>query len=423
MQPILNRTQQASFLDALSADIAAASRSLGLLLMQVNDIGELNLRLGYRTVDALLALFAERLRGGFPRDKVVRVGTARFAIVLLDLRNEAHALLAANKVARLGAAPLEIGGKSVAVSIAQGVALAPAHGSTGDDVLRCAESALVTALGKRNSVVLFSADQASARNKLAQIDDELAHALESGGIEVAFQPQIELASGRVVGAEALLRCRSRTGEWLRPDLVIRSAERTGTLGLVTSAVLNTALRYASDWSDPSMAVSVNASTPSLLDPDFVASIASAATIWNRRMETLTIELTETTIMESPEQSLATMRRLRGLGARVALDDFGTGYSSLAYFKDIPANELKVDRSFVMNMLTSAADRAIVETVIKLAHTFGLSVVAEGVETAAILAALRDLECDVAQGYFFARPLAPAAYAEWLRSYAATPNSH
>jgi EAL domain-containing protein (putative c-di-GMP-specific phosphodiesterase class I) len=110
-----------------------------------------------------------------------------------------------------------------------------------------------------------------------------------------------------------------------------------------------------------------------------------------------------------------MRRLRELGARVALDDFGTGYSSLAYFKDIPATELKVDKSFVMNMLTERADRAIVDTVIKLAHAFGLSVVAEGVEDVAVLAALRELHCDVAQGYYFSRPLAPAAYAEWLRS--------
>jgi EAL domain-containing protein (putative c-di-GMP-specific phosphodiesterase class I) len=164
-------------------------------------------------------------------------------------------------------------------------------------------------------------------------------------------------------------------------------------------------------------VSINVSTPSLLDPDFVATVASAASIWNRPLETLTVELTETTIMESPEQSLATMRRLRELGARVALDDFGMGYSSLAYFRDIPANELKVDKSFVLNMLTHAADRAIVDTVIKLAHAFGLSVVAEGVEDARILEALRELRCDVAQGYFYSRPLAPTAYTEWLRASA------
>jgi diguanylate cyclase (GGDEF)-like protein len=409
----LNRTKQSSFLEALDATIANATHPLGLLLLQLYDISELNSRVGYRRVDDALALFAERLGGGFARDKVVRVGTARFAIVLDSLKSEAHAILATNKVQRLAEAPLEVDGKAIAFRVTQGVAIAPQHGDRGARLFRCAEVALEMAAARHPAVAVYSPGEAAEREKLAEIDGELKRALDSGGIEVAFQPQIELATGRAVAAEALLRCQSAAGEALSPELVIRSAERTGRLGLVTSAVLNTALRYAADWPDRSLGLSVNVSTPSLLDPDFVAMITNACSIWGRSLDTLTVELTESTIMDSPEQSFATMRRLCDLGARVSLDDFGTGYSSLAYFKDIPANELKVDKSFVMNMLTHAADRAIVDTVIKLAHAFGLSVVAEGVEDAAILAALRELGCDIAQGYFFSRPLAPAAYATWL----------
>ncbi len=417
MRPLLNRTKQSSFLAALRSDLAGATGALGLLIVQVGELGELNLRFGYAQVDQILELFAARLSHGFPRDKVVRIGTARFAILLHGPKNEAHALLAANKVQRLAEAPFELGAQAATVSVAQGVALAPQHAKTAEDLLLCAEAALEAALdaafGPRNAITLYSSADAEQRHKLAEIDAELAWALDCGGIEVAFQPQIDIASGRAVGAEALLRCRGHTGDWLPPELVIKSAERTGRLALVTSAVLNTALRYAAEWPDPRLGVSINVSTPSLLDPDFVATIDSAAKIWGRPLDTLTVELTETTIMDSPEQSFASMRRLRELGARVSLDDFGTGYSSLAYFKGIPANELKVDKSFVFKMLAHAADRSIVDTVIKLAHAFGLSVVAEGVEDAATFAALRELRCDVAQGYFFSRPLAPAAYQKWL----------
>jgi predicted signal transduction protein with EAL and GGDEF domain len=414
MHASLNRTNQSSFLHALGADMAAAAPGvLGLLLVQLNAIGELNRRLGYREVDVLLDVLARELSGGFPRHKVVRIGTARFAIVLHELKNEAHALLAANKVQRLVTAPLQLGGATVTPTVVQGVALAPHHAGNAEGLLRCAEAALEAALGGRDGIVLFSPTENSQRIKLVAIDDELTRVLSNGGIDVAFQPQIEVASGRTLGAEALLRCRGESCDWLPPELVIRSAERTGRLALVTSSILHTALRYAADWPDRAMGLSINVSTPSLLEPDFVATIESAAKIWNRPLETLTIELTETTIMDSPEQSFATMHRLRELGARVSLDDFGTGYSSLAYFKGIPANELKIDKSFVMNMRTEPHDCAIVDTVIKLAHAFGLSVVAEGVEDVETLAALRDLRCDVAQGYFFSRPLLNAAYASWL----------
>ena len=416
MHSLLNRTTQSSFLTALTDDIADLTGSLGLLLVQVNNIGELNLHHGYRVVDLALTHFAERLADGFSRDKVVRVGTARFAIVLRSLGSTAHALLAANKVRQISAMPLEPSETPVAITVAQGAAVAPEHGETAEDLLRCAESALLSAGSKRDAIVLYSPEQATERLRLARVDEELGRALEAGGIEVAFQPQVDIASGRTVGAEALLRCRTRSGEWLPPELVIRSAERSGRLTLVTSAVLNTALRYAADWPDRSMSVSINVSAPSLLDSDFVSTIASAAEIWNRPLERLTIELTETTIMDSPEESLATMRQLRTRGARVALDDFGVGYSSLSYFRDIPATELKVDKSFVSSMLKYAADRAIVDTVIKLAHAFGLSVVAEGVEDASVLELLRVLGCDVAQGYYYSRPLAPASFAKWLASH-------
>jgi diguanylate cyclase (GGDEF)-like protein len=411
--PALNRTRQSAFIEDLETELAATQRTLGLLLVQLADIAELNLRLGYRTVDAALTILAARLAEGFSRDKVVRIGTGRFAIVLRDVKSDAYALLAANKVRRLAEPPLEIGDRAVQVSLAQGVALGPQHAASAEGLFRCAETALEVAREARDSVALYNPDKAAERNTLARLDEELARALREGGLEVVFQPQIEIRSGRLAGAEALLRCRGSDGTWLSPELLIKCAERTGRLAQVTAAVLNTALRYAAEWPDVLLGVSVNASVQSLLDEDFVATVETAVGLWHRRPDTLTVEITESAFMENPQRSFATMRRLRDLGVRVAIDDFGTGYSSLSYFRDIPANELKVDKSFVLRMLAHAADRGIVGTVIGLAHAFGLRVVAEGVEDRETLDLLREMRCDYAQGFLIGRPMPPPAFAAWL----------
>jgi len=414
----LNRTLQSVFLDDLEAVLSSAEgASVGLLLVQLKSISDLNQALGYRTVDTALTLLASRLADGFSaRTKVVRVGTGRFAIVLDALKNEAHALLAANKVQRLVEAPFEIQDGKVKIDVAQGVALFPQHAANGDELFRCAESALDFAKNQQDAVVLYNPERLAERNELHRIESELTRALEQGGLEVVFQPQIDLRTGRPIGAEALLRCRDSEGASISPELLIQAAERTQRLPQVTSAILNTALRYAAEWPDQKLGLSINASTHSFKHPDFVASVTSAASIWNRAPNTLTVEVTESAFIDEPEKTFSTMRQLRNLGARVSIDDFGTGYSSLSYFKDIPANELKVDKSFVLGMLNHEADRGIVRTVVNLAHSFGLQVVAEGVEDEATLNMLRSMGCDVVQGYLISRPLAPASFVDWLRSH-------
>jgi EAL domain-containing protein (putative c-di-GMP-specific phosphodiesterase class I) len=209
----------------------------------------------------------------------------------------------------------------------------------------------------------------------------------------------------------LLRCRDTSGAFIPPETLIQAAERTGQLGQLTSIMLNAALRYAANWpkSPGGNRVSVNVSAQSLKDPELCESVASAMSVWGTAADDLTIEVTESALMDDPGRSFNTLRELRRLGVRVAIDDFGTGYSSLSYFKNIPANELKVDKSFVFAMLEDSADRKIVETVINLAHAFGLEVVAEGVEDEATYELLGELRCDVAQGYLFGKPVSPGDY--------------
>ena len=420
-QSVLNRTLQSAFLDDLDAVIVSASAPLGLLLVQLKDISELNLAFGYRVVDLTLTALAERLAAGFARTKVVRVGTGRFAVVLEALKSDGYALLAANKVQRLVEAPFQVEQCSVKVDVVQGVALAPLHATNGQALFRCAETALELARDRHDGAVLYSAERVAERTELHRIDVELGYALQDGRVETWFQPQIDLRTGRPSGAEALLRCRGRDGAWIAPELLVRSAERNGRLAELTRAVFNTALRCAAEWPEPHLRLSVNASTHNLKDRDFVMVVEGAAGVWNRPLDALTIEITETAFIDEPQKSLAAMRSLRELGARVAIDDFGTGYSSLSYFKDIPANELKVDKTFVLGMLAYEADRRIVSAVIHLAHAFGLEVVAEGLEDEATLELLRGMECDVVQGFLLGRPMSPAVFADWLgRASAAAP---
>lgn len=422
MQPsdyaILNRTEQATFLALLEREIdaqAKAASGLCLVLVQIWNVNELNLSFGYQGVDAELAALASRLRQGFGKHGAcMRIGTKRFALLLRDVRAESHALLAANKVERLlrEVAAHEADGP-IKLEAMQGIALCPAHATSAEALFRAAEIALLVAR-ESSGIAIHSPAAATKFGQLRRVEAGLRYALENGGIETYFQPQINLATGAVHGAEALLRCRDQDGTFLPPEAVIQVAERTRLLDDVTAAVFSTALRYAAEWPDGRHNLSVNVSTKNLKDRNLSESILSLLKIWGRKPESLTVEITEGAFMEEPQTSFVTMRALRAAGMRVAIDDFGTGYSSLSYFKDIPANELKIDKSFVFNMRESDADRRIVKATIDLAHAFDLHVVAEGVEDLASAQKLRALGCNLAQGYWIGKPMAPAAYLEWLR---------
>lgn len=414
---VLNRTRQAVFLERLEREIEAASArgdGFGVLLLRLRDFDELNLALGYAAVDALLADVAERLEAGFSGQAAcMRVGTKRFALVLGGVTAPAYALLAASKAERIvHDTPVPGGALRARLDAALGIALYPEHAASAERLLQAAEAALTTALAT-DRIAVYDADSTSEVRALQRAEAALAHALEHGGIEVCFQPQVDLATGAAVGAEALLRCRDADGAPVSPELIVQAAARARLLADMSRAVLNTALRYASEWPVDDCCVSFNVSPQSLKDADFTESIESTLGLWNRRAELVGIEITESAFMDDPDTSMPIMRRLRDRGMRVSIDDFGTGYSSFAYFKNIPANELKVDKSFVQNMHGSDADRRIVQAVVALAHQFELEVVAEGVENRETLEVLRALGCDVAQGFWVGRPMRPAEFSDWL----------
>jgi EAL domain-containing protein (putative c-di-GMP-specific phosphodiesterase class I) len=242
--------------------------------------------------------------------------------------------------------------------------------------------------------------------------------LRAGRVETYFQPQVDIRSGRPTGAEALLRCRDDNGDFISPEVVVEAAERMHLLNDITYVIMNAALRHCVEWRRliPNPNVSVNVSLSTLLDPDFIDSVVSILGLWGAEPGNLTIEITESTFMADPDRSFEVMSELKDMGISVAVDDFGTGYSSLSYFKSIPARELKIDRSFVMNMVRDLVDQKLVRTVINLAHEFDLKVVAEGVEDEASLQMLMELGCDIAQGYFFGKPMPAAQFQTWLQGH-------
>jgi EAL domain-containing protein (putative c-di-GMP-specific phosphodiesterase class I) len=252
------------------------------------------------------------------------------------------------------------------------------------------------------------------------LDLELERAIRANDLHVAYQPVIEIATGRPVMAEALTRWRHPQAGDVPATTIIGIAERTGLIGSLTFWILNSVLRNAAQLRKEGLVLrfSVNLSTRSLTDVELPTLVDQALKTWGVAPETLTLEITESSVIADAERSMAMLTRLKGVGVRLSIDDFGTGYSSLSYLKRFPLDELKIDRSFVADLLTNRGDQQIVHAVIDLAHNFELRAVAEGVEDAAVLAELKRLGCDLAQGYHFSRPLTERVFHDWWAQHAA-----
>ncbi|MEA2167233.1 MAG: hypothetical protein QOF76_533, partial [Solirubrobacteraceae bacterium] len=247
---------------------------------------------------------------------------------------------------------------------------------------------------------------------------ELRRAIENGELVLHYQPKIDVASGRVVGAEALCRWQHPTLGLVMPDDFVPMAEHTGLITPLTKTVLNIALAQIARWRDAGnrMSVAVNLSARSFLDSQLLDELPGMLEAWGVDPALLELEITESMIVGDPERARAVLGRLNDLGVTLAIDDFGTGYSSLAYLRALPVDEIKIDRSFVMEMAGTDSGETIVRSIIDLAHNLGLRAVAEGVEDQGLLTRLTELGCDVAQGYYISRPLPVARFEQWMASY-------
>jgi EAL domain-containing protein (putative c-di-GMP-specific phosphodiesterase class I)/GGDEF domain-containing protein len=271
-------------------------------------------------------------------------------------------------------------------------------------------------------VRIVTAQSSTEVNQRRQLEHELREALFANELDVHFQPQVSLETGRCTGAEALVRWTRRDGTRVNPGLIAAICEARGLMTQMTLFVMNTTLRHLMAWNSQGIdaRVSVNLSAVTLADPAFPSLVGHALDTWSIAASRLTLELTETAVVRHEQSAMQFMKEIRERGCGLALDDFGTGYSSFNYLRQFPLTELKIDQSFVRNLATDASDRRIVLALVDLAHTFGMHALAEGVEDAPSAQALRELGCDLAQGYHYARPMPQAEFIDWWRTFNRAP---
>jgi diguanylate cyclase (GGDEF)-like protein/PAS domain S-box-containing protein len=407
------------FRDRMDRAVKAARRTGGrvaVLLMDLDRFKEINDALGHAAGDSLLIELSRRLEGVLrASDTVARLGGDEFALLLPDPKVPEDVLAAAERVRAAIEAPVVVQELPLAVEVSIGIALFPDDGQDVETLLQRADSAMYKA--KEDNSGLRFYDDASRRHDTARLTlvGELRRALEKRELALYYQPKATLADGEVHSVEALLRWNHPDRGLVLPDDFIPLVQQTGLMKPLTLYVIDEALRQARAWQEEGLqlSIAVNLSNRNLLDVQFPDHVAELLERWDVDPSLLQLEISESTMLADPARTKSVLERLSAMGIRLSIDDFGTGYSSLAYLKRLPVNEIKIDRSFVMNMDESEDDAVIVRSTIDLGRNLGLEVVAEGVESERSWDRLRALGCTVAQGYYLSRPVPAAELRTWL----------
>lgn len=420
--PLTALPNRVQFRDAVREALDAAAirgGTVAVVMLDLDRFKHVNDVLGYRFGDLLLKGVAERLTQQIVRgdDLVARLGGDEFA-VLLRQGDAALAQTVAARIARAFDAPLTLEEHKVDMGAGIGMAVAPAHANDADTLLSRAEVAMYAAKRRTSGPLMYDASIDAASAQTLSLLSELRQAVEHGELRLFLQPKLALDSGSVVGAEALVRWQHPQRGLVPPAQFIPFAEQTGFIRALTMWVFEEAARLWLELHGEGIALmlSVNLSTRDLLDQDLPQKFEALLIRHQVPAEAFCLEITESAIMDDPQRALGVLHRLSGLGFKLSIDDFGTGYSSLAYLKKLPVDELKIDKSFVMSMETDLEDAKIVRSTIDLAHNLGLSVVAEGVETAKAWDLLRALNCDQAQGYHMGKPMPSSDFRRWSTSW-------
>ena len=401
---------------ALQAGVRSG-RPVGVLLLDLDNFKEVNDTLGHHSGDLLLQQVAARLsgtlRGG---DSVARLGGDEFVVLLTDLRLAAEAEAAAQRIIGALSDPFVIDEVSLDIEASIGVATSPQHGTEMESLLQHADIGMYVAKASRSGVAVYSPETDRRTPRQLGMLGQLRRAVnDSSQLVLHYQPKVALATGELKGVEALVRWQHPTEGLLLPAEFIPLAEQTGLIHPLTVLILEQALVQSKIWSDAGLRlpIAVNISARNLLDTTFPALVGRLLREHHAEPANLELEITESAIMVDPEKAIAVLIRLRALGVVLTIDDFGTGYSSMTRLAKLPVQQLKIDQSFVTHMTADSKDAAIVRSCIELGRNLGMTVVAEGVETAGVWNQLMALGCDQAQGYFLGTPMPAEGIAAWV----------
>ena len=410
------------FYDRLKQALAHARRNSGVsavLFIDLDRFKSVNDTLGHAHGDELLQKISERLRpcvrGG---DTVGRLGGDEFAVILNELVASQDAGLVAQNILDALAAPFDVAGNEIYATASIGISIYPSDSDNVDTLIRDADAAMYSAKAAGRNVYRYYTGEMNQRAlEKMQLEGKLRHALEREEFRLHFQPKVDIGTGEIAGFEALLRWQPPDSALVPPDRFIPLLEETGLIVPVGEWVIRAACAQVGRWIRAGMRavpIAVNLSARQFHQQDLCAVVRKSLEEHGIAARFMELEITESAAMQNADASIATLRDLKALGVHLSIDDFGTGYSSLSYLKRLPVDTVKIDRSFVTDLATNPDDASIAQAIINMAHTLGLKVVAEGVETASQLAFLSLHGCDQMQGYYFSKPLPEAEVTEMLR---------
>lgn len=414
-----NRLLLTERLTKLIAESGQAGKTFALLYADLDDFREVNDAFGHEAGNTVLRELGRRLgQVSTSNDAVTRFAADQFGIVFPMGTGRREAVAASERILGFLRQPFLLGPQAVHLDLSMGIVIFPDHGSEAEALLDHAELAMFAAKRSQTRYRTYGAELDPHSQKRIALAVDLRHALVASELVLYYQPQVDLVSGAVVGAEALLRWQDPERGLVPPMHFIPLAEQNGLILEITPWVVREALRQVQSWREENfdLRVSVNVAMRNLHDPQFSKEIETLIGSSGLPAQTLTLEITEGTIMLEADRILNVLQRFRKMGIGIAIDNFGTGYSSLSYLSRLRVDEIKIDKSFVMG-LGERGNRAIVESVIELGRAFDLRVVAEGLKNEATLAEMAALKCPVAQGFHFSAPMPAESFKAWTQAWA------
>ncbi len=412
-----SREDLLKLLDRETAIARATNGRLAVLILELRRVDRLQALLRGPAPATTMSLVIERLRKALRNeDRLAALGDEQVCVVLPRLAHQSQAVLAAVKLLRALDRPIAFEGGAAVLRPCVGIATLPEHGFDPAELLMAADVSRHIAATREEGYHVFQSEDVVETEVYRGLDLDLERAIRANELEIHYQPQLDLATRRPVGAEALLRWRHLHAGDIPPETIIGIAERTGLIGTLTFWIMNAALRHAAQWRPAGIAprLAINLSVSTLTDRELPAVVEQTIKTWGIPPGDVVLEIAESSMIADAERSVAILTRLKGVGVQLSIDDFGSGFSSLAALRRLPIDELKIDRPYVGAMLGSKPDAALVRAAIGLGHNFGMRVLAEGVEDNALLDELGRLGCELAQGNVISAALPEPQFREWWR---------